>query len=211
MVDSKFGDATSGQELVVLVHGLGGWTALMKPLARSLQSEGFATHCWGYTSTRRSISGSAALLQHFLAGKLAASQQPVHLLTHSMGGILARIVVSSLPLSGRLLMLAPPHRGSPVARRLSRIAGGICKPLTELSDTPGSFVNRLPPTPPELETGVIAASRDFVIPQGNTHLGESTKYTTVRAGHTSMLFRSQVATQCAQFLKHGEFHAAVRP
>ncbi len=196
------------RERVILVHGLGGWPSLLQPLARHLEAVGFGTHCWGYTSIRRPIAQSAKLLAAYLETHLRQTHQPVHLLTHSMGGILARAIVNDVTPTGKLLMLAPPHRGSPVARRLGRWLGAICHPLNELADVPSSFVNQLPPLPESLSAGIIAASRDRVIPPGNTRMNRDIHHVTVNAGHTSMLFKPVVANLCEAFLQHGQFAPA---
>jgi len=191
---------------VILVHGLGGWPSLMQPLARRLQHRGFETRCWGYASTRSGINHSAGLLRDYLLEHYSDCPGKVHLVTHSMGGILARIAITGSPVNGRLLMLAPPNHGSPVARWLSVCLGRICQPLRELSDDKSSFVNRLPALPADIESGVIAAASDRVLPPGSTQIANANHHITVDAGHTSMLFQPGVAAHCARFLEHGAFY-----
>ncbi len=203
-------DSVLRREVVVLVHGLGAHRLMMKPLARRLTRGGFQTRNWGYPSTRRVIQDHARNLTKVLE-QLEGSPTVgrFHLVTHSMGGIVARQAMTNCELSklGRLVMLGPPNGGSRVAAKLACFVGRLCPPLLQLSDSDDSFVNQLP-APEGVQLGVIAAQFDRVVRLEATHLPNETDHTVVPAGHGPMIFRRDVAELAANFLKFGRFEIA---
>jgi triacylglycerol lipase len=104
--------------LVVLLHGLARGHGSMTRLATYLRSHGFDTFSRTYPSRRHSIG--------YLAGEVAdwiaehAGDRPVHAVTHSMGGVIVRHLHDSRIQWGRIVMLAPPNRGSQLAAGLMR-------------------------------------------------------------------------------------------
>jgi pimeloyl-ACP methyl ester carboxylesterase len=129
-----------------------------------------------------------------------------HLVTHSMGSILARAALANNEFSSldRVVMLGPPHRGSRVATHLARMLGWLCRPLAQLSDGQNSFVNNLA-EPTGYEIGIIAAERDRVVRVENTRLTNQVDHIVVKSGHTSMLFQPEVVDLIESFLRQGRF------
>jgi hypothetical protein len=137
-----------------------------------------------------------------------------------MGGIVARCALrEELPPNfGRVVQIAPPNRGSHVATRLTVECGNaawdrlvvrphrfIAPTLLELADAPDSFVNRLGPVPAGIEVGVITASNDRVVRQGNTELEGAADCCTVKGWHTGVLWTQETAELTARFLRTGRF------
>ncbi len=106
----------------------------------------------------------------------AAERDPavsaIHVVTHSLGGIILRQALTlGVPAKlGRVVMLAPPNRGSAWARRMGPWLGRLVPALPQLSDAPGSLVNRLPAMPSAVQVAVIAAEHDGKCPLATTHL-----------------------------------------
>jgi hypothetical protein len=123
-----------------------------------------------------------------------------------MGGIIARVALADfLPRRfGRLVMIAPPNRGSHVARRLAPYLGYICPPILQLTDDEKSFVCSLPPPAIE-ELGIIAAQTDFMVMETCTRLGCERDYIVLPGLHSSLLWRQETARQVQHFLLHGRF------
>jgi pimeloyl-ACP methyl ester carboxylesterase len=206
-------DAAQGQtsgrsrEWVVLVHGLGGNRLWMKPIEWRLKQAGFNTWNWGYNSLVGGVElHGKALLNALQDLEERDDCECVHLVTHSMGSILARFAVTRRKFSKlqRMVMLGPPHAGSRVARNLAYVFGPFLQPLYELSDDASSLVNSLP-EPAELAIGVIAARRDRVVSIASTKLTTLTDHLTVDSGHNSMLLRADVADYVTRFLSSGKF------
>lgn len=94
---------------------------------------------------------------------------------------------------GWLVMLAPPNCGSVWARRLGPWLGRAVPTLPQLSDAERSFVNLLPPPPPWIRVGIIAAAQDGKCPLATTHLPCETAHIIVPGRHTFIMLRQDVA------------------
>ena len=159
---------------ILLVHGLASAPLILAPLARELRTLGYANVVnWSYPSVTRTIASHRDRLRAKLEEMASDSAiRQVHLVTHSMGGILARHALADQPRLdglGRIVMLCPPNGGSRVAANIAKVAGWLCTPLGQLSDEPESFVNSLPNDLP-YEVGIVAARRDRVVAVDRTVL-----------------------------------------
>ena len=101
-------------------------------------------------------------------------------------------------------MLAPPNRGSDVARRLGPWLGRLVRPLPELSSDPDSFVCRQD-VPHDCTIGIIAALRDGKVRIEDTHLPGEADHLVVPGRHTFIMNRGDVRRQVLAFLREGRF------
>jgi triacylglycerol lipase len=88
-------------------------------------------------SPTASVATRASQLKAFLDRE--APGEPVHLFSHSMGGLDSRYLISRLGMAGRVLSLTTigtPHRGSPFADWGVRRFARLLKPLFNLFDVP---------------------------------------------------------------------------
>jgi triacylglycerol lipase len=155
--------AAEAQDDVVLLHGLARSASSMKKLARHLESEGFRVHNIDYPSTKFTIEELAEKIRDELREKLDTAET-VHVVTHSMGGILVRQIQKTNPIEhlGRVVMLSPPNQGSEVVDSLGGIKAFelLNGPAgQELGTGDGSKPNRLGKV--DFELGVITGDRSI--------------------------------------------------
>lgn len=194
-------------ETVVLLHGLGRTPASMKTLQERLERAGYDVRNRGYPSMRERIEDHGKQLRQFLSELDAdPAVERIHIVGHSLGGIVARYALTmEVPAKmGRVVMLAPPNKGSASARKWAPILGKLIKPLEQLSDDPKSTVNRFG-TPSGVEFGVIAAASDGKVDLKDTHLHGEADHWIVPGYHTFIMNRADVAEQVIHFLRNGRF------
>ena len=196
---------------VVLIHGLGGTRFDMWPISRRLKRCGFDVKNWGYRSIGNSIETHAERLALELqANKKLNQEKSVDFVTFSMGGIILRTMLSRHKMSniGRVIMLAPPHRGSHTAKWLARYIGWATPSLAQISDAPDSFVNNLPNPflDQNIEFGIVVAGKDRVIAPNCVELDGFRDIATVNAHHGILTWYSKTAQLVEDFLLHGSFH-----
>ena len=151
------------RESVVLVHGLGRTEQSFAVMAQRLRWAGYEVTSVGYDSR------SAPLEEH--ASRLAGAVESccseavkLHFVGHSMGGIVIRRYLADSPPAtlGRVVLLAPPSRGSELAERLREhpVAAEMLGPAGRAL---GTGKQDLPATlpPPAYEMGIVAGNRSI--------------------------------------------------
>jgi len=181
----------------------------MSPLAWRLQGQFGRIINWSYPSLWSEIQRHGLRMADQLKQlDEDPSIEQIHLVTHSMGGIVARLALAErVPKKmGRMVMLAPPNTGSHAARWLAPALGRICPPLVQLSDEQQSFVASLA-APSAVEIGIIAARHDILVAEPRTHLPSEKDHIVLPGMHSSLAWRRETAEQAAAFLTSGKFRA----
>lgn len=221
------GDAAAEAEVVVLFHGLARTERSMRPLERRLEAAGYRVESVRYPSTEHEPEA----LVEALAERIEAccGQAPrLHFVTHSLGGILLRAQLAERKPAklGRVVMLAPPNRGSELVDALgdTKLFEWIYGPTaTQLGTDPESLPNRLPP--PDYELGVIAGSEsvnpagslliegesDGTVAVENTKVQGMSDFLVVPHAHPFIMRGEDVAEQVIAFLRTGRFRHEERP
>lgn len=212
--ETTFGEHGHRREAVCLLHGFAARPIIMRRLERFLERQGYAVHNWGYGTLRgRIVAHAEALLDELQSLAGGGQYASVHLVAHSLGGIVARqaLCIDVPDAVRRVVMLAPPNSGSHVARAGALILGRLFPVLQELSSRPDSFVNRLG-EPHHVEVGVIAASQDWVVRRRQTWLPCQRDHVVVPGDHVRLPLLRACAEQTLSFLQTGSFgNQMVRP
>jgi pimeloyl-ACP methyl ester carboxylesterase len=212
---------SSSSEVVVLLHGLARTDRSMRPLEKHLSGAGFQVHNLRYPSTDLLPEELVANLHNQISACCADATR-LHFVTHSLGGILVRAYLAEHPSSnlGRVVMLAPPNRGSEYADLFagSELFQSMLGPTAaELGTDSDSLPNRLPA--PSFEFGVIAGTRsinpvsglllpgesDGTVSVESTRLAGMSDFITVPTSHTFIMQSAAVAGYVVEFLRHGRF------
>ncbi len=210
MIASEIHESESGkgEELVVLVHGFGSKKFWMWFLKRRLEQFGYSTYNWGYSSFFGSLDGRARRLCELLE-EIDSSGKMIHLVAHSMGGIIVRLALSHYRVRnlGRVVLLAPPNQGTPVARLIAPILRPLCPVVAEVSSKPDSFVHQMNGAE-GIAMGIIGGRFDATVPLSRTFLEGQTDHVCLPATHTSLLVQPSAARLVHAFLSTGSFYPA---
>lgn len=234
-------DSLPEDALVVLVHGFLRTGLSMIPLAMALRRRGFAVRVISQFNLSASIPQLADALKlrveefRDVAEARSDLRPDVHFVTHSMGGIVVRSMLSRHEISGpnRVVMMAPPNRGSRVAAHwrdeVLRLPWGSFDPLRKL--LPGERGDCAAAGDPDAEIGIIAGStsltdllpkslaekwsssflpgrrgqHDGKVALDEVELAGAKDLVVVDRGHTFMMSMPDVVSHCVNFLRSGCF------
>lgn len=198
-------------EYVFIAHGFLGSPAEFLPMKWRLENMGYKVRLWGHATVFQRLDGYSKEFHHFVLRYLSKERiRKVHLLGHSMGAVIVRSasteLVARIPpwQRGKMVLLAPPNRGSYVVRLIPDWVRRMVPVINDLSDQPNSFVNRLPKKPP-LPTGIVWTKYDHMVHPASVPLPGITDSVEVGGLHTTMVFRKSTARMVAHFLQHAKF------
>ncbi len=211
---------SQSEHLVVLLHGLGRTRNSLRAMGEELEAEGFQVASISYPSTRASIEEHARSVELVLDDMSGVER--VSFVTHSLGG---RVVLRLLEREGewrnrielgRVVQLAPPNRGSSLARQLENVpfVGCVMGPaFFEVAEPSSEEI------PSDCEFGVIAAERgslfgwnplllgddDGVVAVHETRASFAHEHLRVNGVHTILMNDEDVLAATSRFLKSGSF------
>jgi pimeloyl-ACP methyl ester carboxylesterase len=214
---------TQASEGVVLLHGLARTPRSMARIERDLMQAGYVVVNLPYPSRKAPIEAlSEGVFDRIRESALLRACTRVHFVTHSMGGIVLRDMVSKHRIErlGRVVMLGPPNQGSELVDRLGswRLFRWINGPAgQQLGTGPDSLPGRLGPV--DFELGVIAGDRSInwinsgMIPGADdgkvsverTKIAGMKDHLVVHTTHPTMLSHRTVISAVRRFLKTGAF------
>jgi pimeloyl-ACP methyl ester carboxylesterase len=198
-------------DTVVLVHGLGRTRRSMGSLGRALDRAGYAVVNVGYPSWRHRLPVLATRVATAIEASLAASPPPagarVHLVGHSLGCLVVRWIAAHRPppALGRMVLLTPPNQGSWAADFFLPWVGWLLRSLPDLTVAGG--VASAIPTPPGLEVGIIAGTRDRTVRLHETRLPGECARAELPYMHSFIMVHGDVQELVGRFLATGRFEA----
>ena len=210
---------------VILLHGLGRTARSMAPLARALQRDGYVVANIGYPSRAQRIEALAAdALPRGLDHCRQAQAAPIHVVTHSMGGILTRQFLATHEVTdlGRVVMLGPPNQGSAVADRLMATAAyrrfngpagqqlgtgpeGIAASLGPVRFPLGVLAGRETTLVDEVVSRGIPGEGDGKVLVAETRVEGMSDFRVLDVDHTFMMRDPVAIAEVRRFLREGRF------
>ncbi len=208
---------------VIMLHGMGRTSFSLSAIESALEEQGDAVWNESYPGLSKSVEElSAPTIEAGLAYCRERQARTIHFVTHSLGGILVRYYLQAHRITGlgRIVMLAPPNRGSEVADQMKDgfFYQTVMGPAgQELGTEENSLPNRLKPIDGEI--GIIAGKTDgepWLLPEipgdddgkvavERTKLPEMRDFLLVNVGHTFIMDNEEVILQVLFFLQHGVF------
>lgn len=205
-------DRNNKKTIVVLIHGIWVPAMVMWPLARQLRKAGFDCRLFAYPTLTRDLADNAARLNEFIA---SLSVEKVHLVAHSLGGLLVRALFHFIPQQppGKIVMIATPSAGSAVADRLRRYTLGrilagrslgqyltqgrqwapLKRKVLVIAGTHGIGVGTL--------VGGLEGDNDGTVSISEARCDDASEFVTLPYSHSSLLFRQQTIRKVCDFLR----------
>lgn len=207
-------------EAVILIHGVWMRAFSLLMLRRRLRDAGFAVELFDYPSVFGRGERSLERLERRIRGQRA---HRVHLVGHSLGGLVALRALERLPsgIGGRVVCLGSPLNGSAVARRLTRQGSS----LQLLGSSAGVLCHGLPARPVAADVGIIAGTRalglgrlmgvfegpnDGTVSVAETRWAGAAAHCEVDVSHTGLAFSPSVAELTSRFLRSGSFTSSTQ-
>jgi pimeloyl-ACP methyl ester carboxylesterase len=222
------GAVPAGNHLVLLLHGIFRSKDSFGPMVRGLRAAGYDAHAVNYPSTRQSLQDHADQIDSVLEHVQGADT--VSFVTHSMGGIVARVLLSRLDRPwrarlrvNRLVMIGTPNHGAEAITRLEQLPDQLVEAIA------GPALHQMRPSAatviprPTVPFGIVAGARGD--PRGYNPLLNGDDDMTVRfeeatlegaedtlvipAVHTVLMIHPTVVRATVAYLATGRFRPAV--
>lgn len=211
---------------VVLIHGLAGSRWNWIGLPRLLQRSGYQVVNLSYPSRQQRIEVAAQALAPVVEQCLQQHQRPVHLVGHSMGGLLIRAYLQQHGAAGigRVVMLGTPNHGTVLSDPIQQqphervVAGWLGPAVAQMGTQVDGFVAQL--AEPSVPTGIIAgyltptpwlsrrfnSANDGLVAVYSTRLPTMQDFVLIRSIHSSLPLNVDAQRQIGWFLATGRFY-----
>jgi pimeloyl-ACP methyl ester carboxylesterase len=210
-------------DCVILLHGLARTSRSMAQLASAFTARGYRVANVDYPSREHRIEALAEIaLSEGLRVCQAATHGQIHFVTHSLGGIILRYYLAQhrIPNLGRVVMLAPPNRGSEVVDSFGQLPGFelLNGPAgAQLGTDADSIPLRLGPV--DYPVGVIAGTRsinpllstalpdpdDGKVSVARAKVEGMTDFIELPISHPFIMQRAAAIAQAVAFIETGAF------
>lgn len=202
-------------ERVILLHGIWMRGFMMARLAQHLGAQGYATEVVEYPSISKGADACAADLRARIA---AYEDEAVHVVGHSLGGLVALLATQGDAPPGRTVCLASPLTGSAAAKSLSSFAPWLMgrsreRLLTGLGAWRGArevgvIAGRVP-YGAALLIGGLSGENDGTVGVDETRLPGIHDHAVIAATHSGITFSDEAIAMTGRFLRTGAFAALI--
>lgn len=220
------------KESVICVHAFLRSYSSLKPIGHALEKDNYDVFIWNYETRKFTLEKHADHLLKLIK-KIAELKPgvPIHFVTHSIGGVIARVALSrpdcpSEATHGRAVFMAPPNAGSVLARRYGSVrivqfvfGGKLGRQLLTYSPEKMLDVGKLPST---VDVLIICGNRkskfipfhldcenDGKVCTVETKLDTPHKYYVIKANHTYIIANKKSIFLIREFLKEGSQAQAI--
>jgi triacylglycerol lipase len=216
----------SAPDCVLLLHGLARTHHAMSSLESTLKQHDYLVVNRDYPSTKQSIE---TLAEYHIQPMIDACliQQPEHIIviTHSLGGLVFEkyLETHALPELSHVVMLSPPHHGSPLANMLHHhfLYQTIMGPAGEELLT--TDINNTSSIPKHVKFGIIAGNFNLVpfshavfheendgkVSVSSAKADNMTDFIVLPVSHTFMMNNHLTQRMILNFLQHGVFRRTI--
>lgn len=211
-------------ECVIVLHGLMRTPRSMNKLQNALTEAGYLVVNDGYPSRDAEVEALADIaVNPAIANCREQGAERISFVTHSLGGILVRQYLANYDLAelGRVLMLAPPNKGSEAVDKLRSVPGMVLiygPAVLQLGTDDSSIPREL--DGPDFEVGIIAGASlglfsgllpgddDGTVTIESARLEGASDFIVMDASHTFIMNNDAVINQVLFFLENGYFDSA---
>lgn len=195
----------------------------MRSLATALKAAGYPGLAPWY-GLRRSMPEIIDYLNSRVARFAAAHAGPVHFVTHSLGGLVARALITAHRPErlGRVVMLGPPHAGSELADLMFTLGldGAILGPvgphlrtgrtadaeaMLGTIDYPLGIIAGDRPMDPVVPRLFLPSPNDGKVAVAATRIAGMADHIVLPVQHTMMVHDRRVMAQTVAFIRDGRF------
>jgi len=222
-VHAQIVDPGARSHCIVLLHGMARTAKSMRPLARYFRRVSYRVVNVDYPSGEHKLIKLAQMAVGTGVAKCnKLGARKIHVITHSLGGILLRQYLSTnnVPNLGRVVMLAPPNHGSEVVDEFGYVPGFLW-----LNGPVGRQLNTDVNSPPRalgpanFEVGIIAGTSsinpilstllpnpdDGKVSVYSARLTGMCAFLTLPVSHPFIMRNKIVMFQSLRFLRTGRF------
>ncbi|MEA4981886.1 MAG: hypothetical protein VB066_04135 [Paludibacter sp.] len=208
---------------IYLIHGYAGPGFEMTNIQKAIDKEGYVTENYIYQSMVKDVE---VVGKEVFEKVQKENYDTVCFVTHSMGALVVRAMyeqmdsLTAFPFIHRIVMIAPPNNGSPVADFFAQFTflKFIVGPnINNLTTNPETGAGKYPV--PTCEVGLIAGSynaqhgynifvkgdNDGVLIPEMTKMGIEKDVVFVKSSHVGLLYNKRVIKHVLSFLRKGKF------
>lgn len=198
-------------ERVLLLHGIWMRGFMMARIAKHLSTQGYAVDVVEYPSLSKGADACADDLRTRIA---AHGDDTVHVVGHSLGGLVALLATQGESSRGRTVCLGSPLTGSSAAKTLSNFAPWMMgrsreRLLQGLGEWRGErevgvIAGRVP-VGMALLLGGLHGDNDGTVAVDETRLPGIRDHAVIAVTHTGLPFSDEAIAMTTRFLRHGRF------